>query len=389
MERNGMIGTRRTISRLVGAMLCVFGLAACDPAALGVAGSGPGGRVAVAVLVPAGASDPNVAALGQNLANAAKLAAGDLEGVEIDLRIYDTAGQADRAGQLAQQAIDEGATVIVGPLFADGANAAGLVAARAGIPVLSFSNNTAVAGGNVFVLGPTFDNTADRLLDFARRQGKSRVLVVHGDTEAERTGRDAIVRAAQVHGLTVSSVASFAMSQEGVVAAVPGIVQQAQSSGADLLFLTSNTDTALPIVTQLLPENGLAPDDIQYVGLTRWDVPASAVSLPGVQGGWFALPDTAAVSRFASRYSAAYGTAPHAVAGLGYDAVAAVGALAGAGQRISSDTLVQSRGFAGASGAFRLLQNGSNQRALSIATIENQIVRIIEQAPTSFGGAGL
>jgi ABC-type branched-subunit amino acid transport system substrate-binding protein len=309
--------------------------------------------------------------------------------VDIDLRIYDTAGQADRAGQLAQQAIDDGASVIIGPLFADGANAAGLVAARSGIPVLSFSNNTAVAGGNVFVLGPTFDNTASRVLDFARRQGKSRVLVVHGDTEAERAGRDAIVRAAQVQGMTVSGTTGFAMSQEGVVNAMPGIVQDAESTGADLLFLTSNTDTALPILTQLLPENGLPPGEIQYAGLTRWDVPASAVSLPGVQGGWFALPDTTAVSRFASRYSAAYGTAPQAVAGLGYDAVAAVGALAGAGQRISAETLVQSRGFAGASGAFRFLQNGSNQRALSIATIENQIVRVIEQAPTSFGGPGL
>lgn len=384
-----MGGTRRRLLRLIGAMACVGALAACDPAAFGVAGQSAGGRVPVAVLVPAGASDPNVAALGQNLANAARLAAADLEGVEIDLRIYDTAGQADRAGQLAQQAIDEGASVIIGPLFADGANAAGLVAARAGIPVLSFSNNTAVAGGNVFVLGPTFDNTANRLMDFARRQGKSRVLVMHGETEAERAGRDAIVRAAQVHGITVSAVTSFAMSQEGVVAAVPGVVAQAGSTGADLLFLTSNTDTALPIITQLLPENGLPPGEIQYAGLTRWDVPASAVSLPGVQGGWFAVPDTAAFSRFASRYSETYGAPPQAVAGLGYDAVAAVGALAGAGRRISTETLVQSRGFAGASGAFRLLQNGGNQRALAIATIENQIVRIIERAPTSFGGAGL
>lgn len=383
-----MAGTRRNALRLFGAMACVAALAACDPASLAV-GGGSGGRVAVAVLVPSGSGDANVAALGQNLANAARLAAADLEGVDIDLRVYDTAGQADRAGQVAQEAINDGAQVIVGPLFADATNAVGLVAAQARVPVLSFSNNTAVAGGNVFVLGPTFDNTARRLLDYARRQGKSRLLVVHGETEAERAGRDAIERAAQANGMTVASAIGFAMSQEGVVAAVPGIVQTARSGGADLLFLTSNTDTALPILTQLLPENGLTPDTIQYVGLTRWDVPASAVSLPGVQGGWFALPDTAAVSRFASRYSAAYGAAPQAVAGLGYDAVAAIGALVGAGQRVTTETLVQSRGFAGASGAFRLLQDGGNQRALSVATISDQIVRVLEPAPSSFGGAGL
>lgn len=384
-----MVGTRRTVLRMFGALACASTLAACDPAGLSIGGTGGGGRIAVAVLVPSGANDANVAALGQDLANAARLAVTDLEGVEIDLRVYDTAGQADRAGQVAQQAIDDGAQVIVGPLFADATNAAGLVAAEARVPVLSFSNNTAVAGGNVFVLGPTFDNSARRLIDYARRQGKSRVLVVHGETEAERAGRDAILRAAEANGMTASTPVGFAMSQEGVVAALPGIVDAAQTDGADLLFLTSNTDTALPIITQLLPENGLPPEAIQYAGLTRWDVPASAVSLPGVQGGWFALPDRDAVSSFASRFSAAYGTPPQAVAGLGYDAVAAIGALVSAGQRVNGETLVQARGFAGASGAFRLLQDGGNQRALAIATIRDRIVQVLEPAPTSFGGAGL
>jgi hypothetical protein len=73
---------------------------------------------------------------------------------------------------------------------------------------------------------------------------------------------------------------------------------------------------------------------------------------------------------------------------LGYDGIAAVGALVGAGQRVTPQTLTQERGFAGASGAFRFLSNGSNQRALFIATIENQALRIIDQAPARFGPAG-
>ncbi|PWR01338.1 penicillin-binding protein activator [Meridianimarinicoccus roseus] len=379
---------RRAVIRSFGALALVGGLAACDPAAIGAIGGGSG-SVQVALLVPTGAADSNVAFLGQNLTNAARLAVADLEGVEVDLRVYDTAGNAERAGQVATQAIAEGADVIVGPLFAEAANAAGLAAAAKGIPVMSFSNNPTVAGGNVFVMGPTFDNTARRLIGYARGQGKSSVLVMYGETEAERLGRDAAMRAAQDFGMSVVGTSGFAMSQEGVVAAVPGVVQQAKSTGADVLFLTSNTDTALPIVTQLLPENGLPPEEIQYVGLTRWDVPASALSLPGVQGGWFALPDTAAVNSFGSRYTAAYGQAPHSIAGLGYDGIAAVGALVGSGQRVTPQTLTQGRGFAGASGAFRFLQNGSNQRALSVATVQDKALRIVDPAPSNFASAGL
>ena len=380
-------GLRRFLKLATG-VVCAMALTACDPASL--AGRGrASGPVQVALLVPAGASDPNVAQLAQNLTNAAKLAVADLQGVTVDLKVYDDAGDANRAAQLAVNAVNEGADVILGPLFADAANAAGVAVAKSGVTVLSFSNNPTIAGGNVFVLGPTFENTARRLVGYGKGRGINSVMVVSGNTPAETLGRDAIIQAAGDNGVKVVGTAGFSMSQEGVTQAVPGIVSTAKSTGAQALFLTSNTDTALPILSQLLPENGLPPSSIQYIGLTRWDVPASALALPGLQGGWFALPDTGAQSTFNSRYAAAYGSAPHGIAGLGYDGIAAIGALAKSGQPLTPKAFTQSRGFAGASGVFRFLQNGSNQRALSVAVIENKAVRIIDPAPKSFGLAGL
>lgn len=380
-------GLRRRFLKAAAGLACALAVTSCDQVLQ--AGRGGGGPVQVALLVPAGAADPNVAQLAQNLTNAAKLAVADLQGVTVDLKIYDDAGDPNRAAQLAVNAVNEGADVILGPLFAEAANAAGVAVAATGTPVISFSNNPTIAGGNVFVLGPTFENTARRLMTYAKGKGIDSVQVVAGNNAAENLGRDAIIAAAGDAGVRVTGATGFQMSQEGVVQAVPEIVAAARSSGAQSLFLTSNTDTALPILSQLLPENGLPPTEIQYIGLTRWDVPASALALPGLQGGWFALPDTNAQSTFNTRYAAAYGAAPHGIAGLGYDGIAAIGALAKAGQPMTPKALTQSRGFAGATGAFRFLQNGSNQRALSIATIENRSVRVIDPAPKSFGFAGL
>ncbi|MEV8465785.1 penicillin-binding protein activator [Fluviibacterium sp. DFM31] len=380
-------GIIRKLSKFITMGVALVALAACDPAA--ITSGGRGGKAQVALLVPSGSADGNVAFLAQSLVNAAKLAVADLEGTDIDLRVYDTAGNASQAANMARNAVAEGADVIVGPLFAEAAAAVGVAVAGTNTAVLSFSNNADIAGGNVFVLGATFDNTARRMMGYAKKQGIDSVMVVNGQTTAEQIGRDAIVRAAQDYGIRIAGSESFAMSQEGVVAAAPRIVAQTQASAAAALFLTSNTDTALPIITQLLPEQGLTPESIQYIGLTRWDVPASALALPGVQGGWFALPDTQALNQFSSRYSTAFGTAPHSIAGLGYDGIAAVGALAGSGNGLSPASFTQSRGFAGASGVFRFLQNGSNQRALSVATIQNKAVRILDPAPKSFGVAGL
>jgi hypothetical protein len=52
----------------------------------------------------------------------------------------------------------EGAAIILGPVSADEANAAGVAVAASGVNVLAFSNNPTIAGGNVFLLGSTFQN---------------------------------------------------------------------------------------------------------------------------------------------------------------------------------------------------------------------------------------
>lgn len=389
--------TRKSATRALVA-LSFAALAACEPITLtGPATGGGGGPainteapVPVALLVPGGGSAGD-AIVARDLENAARLAMADLQGVEIDLRVYNTGGNAQRAAALAQQAVDQGAKVILGPLFAEAANAAGVAVADDGVNVLSFSNNTSIAGGNVFVLGNTFDNTADRLVNYAKRQGKQRILVVHARNLAGEVGRDAIRKALARHGVTQAGVTDYEFSQEGVLAAAPRISGAVSAQGADAIFLTSDTAGALPLFAQMLPEAGVSPSDTQYIGLTRWDIPQQTLALPGVQGGWFALPDPTPSARFRTRYEAAYGSAPHPLAGLAYDGIAAIGALVGQGDRnaLTGRALTQASGFVGTNGVFRLRADGTNQRALAVATVRNNQVVILDPAPTSFRGAGL
>lgn len=374
----------------IGLALTALWLAACSP--VGVGGDGPaldaGAPVPVALLVPAGGGGDDV--LASNLENAARLAIADLAGVQVDLKVYSAGASPAQAAAAATQAVDEGAKIILGPVFAEAANAAGLAVASRGVNVLSFSNNPAIAGGNVFVLGNLFQNTADRLANYATRQGRRSFLVAHGEGGAEGIGRDAIVRAVQRNGGSIAGTVGFELSQQGVSAAAPRIVGDARAKGADALFLTSGTDGALPLLAQILPEQGLAAGSIQWIGLQRWDIPVTARTLSGLQGGWFALPDPALTARFNERYAAAYGGPPHPIAGLAYDGIAAIGALVKAGQAdaLSGRALTQPSGFVGVNGIFRLLPDGTNQRGLAVAQIQNQQVVVIDPAPRSFGAAG-
>ena len=346
--------------------------------------------VPVALLVPKGSAQSGDAALARSLENAARMAMSDLQNVQIDLRVYDTAGNPNTASTVAQQAVSDGAKIIIGPVYAQAANAAGLAVLNNKVNVLSFSNNTSIAGGNVFVLGPTFDNTARRLVNYAGSQGKNGMVIVHSEDAAGQLGQAAIANALSGSRVNNAGSVAFDRSQQGVINSVPSIKAAVDSSGADSIFLTATTAGALPLYSQLLPEAGLSPATTQYVGLTRWDIPPQTLELPGVQGGWFALPDPAKAQAYRTRYNATYGEAPHPISGLAYDGIAAIGALVGQGKSdaLTAAALTQNAGFQGVGGIFRLRPNGTNERGLAVATIQNKQVVVIDPAPQSFSGAG-
>lgn len=389
--------TLRKAARRAILPVAALALAACDPAALGGLGGSPSGPridttkpVPVALLVPRGSGQASDELLANNLENAARLAMRDLQGAQIDLRVYGTAGNAGTAASQAAQAVNDGAQIIIGPLYAEAANAAGVAVAPRNVNVLAFSNNTTIAGGNVFVLGSTFDNTANRLVSYAAQQGKDRIVVVHAQDVAGQLGRNAIQQAISRSGAALVGTVDYPLSQQGLVAAVPRVKSAVDSSGANAVFMTASPAAGLPLLSQLLPEAGISPATTQYAGLTRWDLPVQTLDLPGLQGGWFTVPDPSRSSAFRSQYQAAYGSAPHPLAGLAFDGIAAIGALVAQGNAgaLTGAGLTQGSGFQGASGIFRFRPDGTNQRGLAVATVRDNKAVIIDAAPRGFGGAG-
>jgi len=171
-----------------------------------------------------------------------------------------------------------------------------------------------------------------------------------------------------------------------VVNTVPLIRASAEIEDVDTLFLTSSSAGALPLLAQLLPEAGLDPQDVQYVGLTRWDIPPQTLELNGLKGGWFVVPDLTRTENFSTQFQEQFGNRPHQLANLAFDGIAAIGALAQAGfdDILTREALTQPSGFQGVDGIFRLKDDGTNERGLAIATVQDKQVVIIDPAPRSF-----
>ena len=183
------------------------------------------------------------------------------------------------------------------------------------------------------------------------------------------------------------------MSPKGISEAAPDIAKAVRSAGANAVVLTDDPGAGLTFLTPVLATGGLSNRNTQLLGLTRWNEPPAAATTLSMQDGIFAAPDPATLDQFEARYLTSYGVAPHPLAGLAYDGVAAVGAMVQAAQAtgtgaLSREQITDPSGFAGVNGVFRLLANGRNDRGLALLQLRDGEAVVIDGAPRSFGGQG-
>ena len=344
----------------------------------------------VALLLPYGSADETDWLLATSLENGARMAAADLENVNLGVKVYNTSGTAEGAAEAAHMAIAEGADILLGPVRSHETRAVAPVAAEAGINLISFSNNTGIAGGNVFLLGYTYENAAERLLNYAVLQGRISVFIVYPETEAGNAGRIAVERALGPSGAVLAGRGSYALTREGIVNAISGIADSISATQAEIVIFTDDAAGGLPVIAELLPESGVDPETVKFAGTSRWDLPQSQLRLNGLQGGWFTLPDPDLFSSFRFRYRYAYGEDPHWIASLAYDGVAAIGALRATSNSdpFHSLRLTSPQGFTGANGVFRFKLDGSIERGLAVAEIGDYQVEIVSEAPRAFEFTG-
>jgi Periplasmic binding protein len=105
--------------------------------------------------------------LAKDMLDAAQMALFDVGPNDLTLLPRDTAGTPEGARQAAEQAIEEGAVVLLGPLFNQAVTAVSPVAAKANVRVLAFSNVTAAAADGTFLLGFRPEEQVQRVVRYA------------------------------------------------------------------------------------------------------------------------------------------------------------------------------------------------------------------------------
>ena len=337
------------------------------------------GKVKAGLILPLSASG-NAAVAAQSMRNAAEMALAEFNNPDLQLLVKDDGGSAPGAQQAAQQALDEGAEIILGPLFAASVPSIAQVARGHGISVIAFSTDSSVAGHGVYLLSFLPESDINRIVDYSAGIGKRSFAAMVPDNAYGN-----VVEAAFKQAVGRKNGRVVAFEKYGADRATPARTVAQALGQADALLLADDGDSVVG-VADALTAAGANLRNIQLLGTGLWDNPRVFAS-PSLQGGLYAAPDPAGFRGFSSRYRGKFGAEPVRTATLAYDAVALVAALARTqgGQRFSPEVLTNPSGFAGIDGLFRFRADGTNERGLAVMRVGTGGGAPVAGSPKSFG----
>jgi len=343
-------------------------------------GTGP---VRVAMLLPL-SGDAGLVRVGTSMANGAQLAMEFIAGNpkmtdNVTLVIKDTGPSAAGAASAASQAVQEGASLILGPLKADQVTAAGGVARSAGIQLIGFSNNSGAAQPGVFLLNVLPESEVRRSLGFANAAGRKAFAGIFPTNDFGRIQQGAFTQAAADLGIRVVATYSFGNEAEArdVVTQIAPTLLAGQ---VDALFLPDRATA--PSFGVLLGEANVPAGGIQIIGSADWNNDPQIAATPFLQGAFYPAIDDKGYQAILPDYTQKFGSAPHPFVTLAYTAVilANVSSLSLGTPRYDRALLTSAAGFNGRDGVFRFLADGRSEYALTIKKIGGGGASVVDAA---------
>lgn len=343
------------------------------------------GGARAAILLPL--SGPR-AGIGRGLLDAALLAEFSFAADGFVLMPFDTAGSAAEGAVAARLALDAGAGLILGPVFSDVVAAAAPVARAAGVDMLAFSNDSAVAGPGVYLASLLPETQIARVVDHAVRRGRTRFAALLPRGRFGDRARAALAAALSGGGAELSVVETFDAAAGNVAGAVSLLASRRREAPGprrfDALFVAASGQDLIEVGAHL-GHFDLDAASVRILGLASWSETRVGRE-PALVGGRFAAVPTERGAAFAKSFEETFGARPGRLAAAAYDmtALAAIRADAGGEGGFERAALDDASGFAGAGGVFRFRPDGRSEHLLEIRQVEPWENRVVEPAPERF-----
>ncbi len=352
--------------------------------------------VKVAILLPMSGQHSK---LGNAMLNSAQLALFDLGFDTFELLPKDTKGTPDGARDAAREAVDDGAQLVLGPVFSHSVKAARPITQRANINMVAFSTDWTLANDSTFLIGFLPFDQIERVTSYAVQNGFQRVSVLSPQDNYGDAVISAFGKISNHVGIQTPRIERFAPQGNDL-----GLVIRKFS---DYDMRKANKTQDAPFDAVLMPVGGtlarqvgsflnhydLPPHEVRRLGTGLMDDPVLATDRT-LDGTWFAAPDPTLRNKFVSKYKRTYFTKPPRIASLAYDAAALSIILARMSLQhapspdYSHRAITNPNGFAGVDGIFRFRNDGISERGLAVLEFNRGRIKVVDKAPRSFQSRG-
>ena len=217
------------------------------------------GQVKVGLILPLSAGG-NAGVVAQSMKNAAEMALAEFQNPNIQLLIKDDNGSPQGAQQGSQQAVDEGAEILLGPLFGPSVPATAQVARARGISVIAFSTDSSVAGRGVYLLSFLPESDVNRIIEYAASTGKRSYAAMLPDNAYGNVVEAAFKQAVSRRGGRIVAFEKYGADRTTAARNVANSLGQ-----ADALFLADDGDSVVT-VADALTAAGAKLKNIQLLG---------------------------------------------------------------------------------------------------------------------------
>ena len=332
-------------------------------------------RHRVALLVPMSGTN---GAVGQSIANATTMALLDTNASNLRITTYDTAQGARSA---AEKAIADGNRLILGPMLADNVSQVVSVARAAKVPLISFSNDTSIASGDVYVMGHIPEQSIERSVQYARSKGAQRFAAILPQGDYGQRAESALTNALRSYGGALATSESYARGNTSIVSAAQRLKQR---GGYDTVLLAEGSRLSVQAADELKSGDGAST---RLIGTELWSGESTLTRAGSLRGALFSAVSDGRYKRYSDSYKTRFGASPYRISTLGYDAVLLTLRVARdwkVGRNFPVSKLREDGGFLGLDGPFRFGSNGVVERAMEVREIRDGDVVVVDAAPARF-----
>ena len=327
--------------------------------------------------------------------NAAQIALFDTGYKSYQLIPKDTKGTPDGARMAARSAIDEGAQLVLGPVFSESVRAAKPIAASANTNMIAFSTDWSLAGNNTFIMGFLPFDQVERIAHYAATRGINNIGVIAPENNYGRAVINIFDQRAPLLGLRTPKKQTFNPRTTNLNQDIRSFAEYdarkndpARGQPFDAVLMPAGGQQAITI-TNLMTQYNLAPNQVRRLGTGLMDDPGLNGE-PGLEGTLFAAPSPKLRRDFENKYRGLYARPAPRLATLAYDATALSAILARQGLQTKGEpsfdrrSLTNPNGFFGIDGIFRFRADGTAERGLAILEFKNGRPVVVDDAPRTF-----